>query len=329
MGISSKQYSKIMTYYDDLQTQERVELDKKTELIFSEHPDIKAIQNNIIALSVSSAKHLLTIEDPNEMQEFSIKYKQKLSTLSTHKNDLLKQYGYPDNYLEPSYKCNLCHDTGYINNKPCQCFNNLAIKMLYSSSNLGNVLKNENFSTFNFDYYDNVTKYDDNRLPLTPYENIKRIYNVCLDFTKNFDEVFDNFLFYGETGVGKTFLTHCIAKALLDTSHTVVYLSSIQLFELLEQEKFHSGNNSTDISYIKNCQLLIIDDLGTELSNSFTDSQLYNIINMRILSQLSTVISTNLSFAELRQRYSDRIFSRFTGYYNFCWVVGDDIRSIK
>ena len=127
-------------------------------------------------------------------------------------------------------------------------------------------------------------------------------------------------------------MTHCIAKSLLDTSHTVVYLTSLQLFDILEKNKFNKYDISTSneqISYILNCDLLIIDDLGTELVNSFTSSQLYYFIEERHLNQKSTIISTNLSFKELRDRYSERIFSRFTGYYNFYMFIGDDIRIKK
>ena len=139
-----------------------------------------------------------------------------------------------------------------------------------------------------------------------------------------------NIVFYGSTGVGKTFMTHCIAKALLDTSHTVVYLTSQQLFDILEKNKFGRNDENTSdgqVSYILDSELLIIDDLGTELVNSFTSSQLYNFIEERHLNKRPVIISTNLSFTELRNRYSERIFSRFTGYYNFYMIVGDDIRT--
>lgn len=153
-----------------------------------------------------------------------------------------------------------------------------------------------------------------------------------MDFIRNFDEEYDNLIFYGPTGVGKTFLTHCIAKQLLDTSHTVLYLTSLQLFDILEKNKFNKEDASTSneqISYIINSDLLIIDDLGTELVNSFTSSQLFYFIEERHMHRRSTIISTNLSFQELRDRYSERIFSRFTGYYNFYMIIGDDIRIRK
>ena len=214
-----------------------------------------------------------------------------------------------------------------LDEKPCHCLKQYEINSLYANSNLSDILEKENFNTFNPDFYDNSHIIEN--LSLTARENILRVRDVCLDFVKHFDTAYDNLIFYGETGVGKTFLTHCIAKELLDTSHTVVYLTSLQLFDILEKNKFYKTDeyiNNEQVSYILNCELLIIDDLGTELANSFTTSQLYYFIEERHMKQKSTIISTNLSFQELRERYSERIFSRFTGYYNFYMIAGDDIR---
>lgn len=189
------------------------------------------------------------------------------------------------------------------------------------------ILELENFNTFSEKFYDNTNI--NTNLSLTPRQNIVKIRDICLEYVEHFDETYSNIIFYGPTGVGKTFMTHCIAKALLDTSHTVVYLTSLQLFDILEKNKFgRNDENASDgqVSYILDSELLIIDDLGTELVNSFTSSQLYHFIEERHLNKRSVIISTNLSFTELRNRYSERIFSRFTGYYNFYMIVGDDIR---
>ena len=170
-------------------------------------------------------------------------------------------------------------------------------------------------------------------LSLTPKENITKLRDICLDFIKHFDDAYDNLIFYGPTGVGKTFLTHCIAKELLDSGHTVVYLTSLQLFDILEKGRFGKGEESEQVQvkmdYLIHSDLLIIDDLGTELTNSFTTSELYHFIEERHLQQRSTILSTNLAFQELHDRYGERIFSRFTGYYNFCKIIGNDIRPLK
>ena len=240
---------------------------------------------------------------------------------------MLKNAGFPEDFLEMHYSCPDCKDTGYQNNEPCHCLKNAEIKALYESSNLMDILNHENFDTFDDSYYDDTIVNEN--LSLTARQNIRKVKTVCLDYIKHFDDSYDNLIFYGSTGVGKTFLTHCIAKKLLDTSHTVLYLTSLQLFDILERNKFRHEDISTSneqIAYMLQSDLLIIDDLGAELVNGFTSSQLYYFIEERHINRKSTIISTNLSFQELRDRYSERIFSRFIGFYHFFLIIGDDIR---
>lgn len=328
MSISNTQYQSIMFEYDQIRMKNQRILDNRYEELCIKIPELKKVQDQIIALSTAQARYELLHEE--DVGKSSADYTAKKRALIEQKNRLLVENGYPADYLLAIYNCPDCKDTGYIGNKPCHCLKQYEIRSLYRSSNLIDVLNTENFDTFNADYYDDK-KINDN-LSISAKENILKVRKVCLDFVDNFDKVYDNLIFYGPTGVGKTFLTHCIAKKLLDTSHTVVYLTSLQLFDILEKNKFNKYDVSTSneqISYILNCDLFIIDDLGTELVNSFTASQLYYFIEERHLKQKSTIISTNLSFQELRDRYSERIFSRFTGYYNFYMIIGDDIRIKK
>lgn len=254
-----------------------------------------------------------------------------MQALFEKKQALLEEHGYPKDYLSPVYTCPDCHDTGYIDGRPCHCLTKAQADFLYANANLSDILLEENFDTFDSEYYDDTTVNDN--LSLTPKENINKLKDICLDFIKHFDDAYDNLIFYGPTGVGKTFLTHCIAKELLDTGHTVVYLTSLQLFDILEKGRFGKDEESEQIrtktDYLIHSDLLIIDDLGTELTNSFTISELYHFIEERHLQQKSTILSTNLTFQELLNRYGERIFSRFTGYYHFCMIIGDDIRPLK
>jgi replicative DNA helicase loader dnaI len=324
MGLSNTQYRDIMYKYDQLRLKNKRLVASRYEELYEKIPELRNIQNEIINLSTNQARmELLT---PDEKLDEKA-YRAKKDELINKKTELLLANGYPADFLSPIYSCKDCKDTGYIGNKPCHCLKQYEITSLYQNSNLADILEKENFDTFNPAFYDN--RHIVENLSLTARENILRVKAVCLDFVKHFDTAYDNLIFYGETGVGKTFLTHCIAKELLDTSHTVVYLTSLQLFDILEKNKFYKTDeylNNEQISYILNCELLIIDDLGTELANGFTTSQLYYFIEERHMNQKSTIISTNLSFQELRERYSERIFSRFTGYYNFYMIAGDDIR---
>lgn len=328
MGLLHTQHREIMFRYDQTRMKNQQALDQRIEDLFEKIPELKQVQNDIMDLSLNQARQELLHPENTEQAEAS--YQQKRQELSERKTTLLQEHGYPADYLDAIYDCPDCQDTGYIDNQPCHCLRHAMTLELYKSSNLIHILEEENFDTFNESFY-NDTEIHEN-LSLTPRENIKRVCEICQDFIRHFDDVYDNLIFYGPTGVGKTFLTHCIAKQLLDTSHTVLYLTSLQLFDILEKNKFNKEDASTSneqISYMLQSDLLIIDDLGTELVNSFTASQLFYFIEERHIRQRSTIISTNLSFQELRDRYSERIFSRFTGYYNFLMIVGEDIRIKK
>lgn len=326
MGISNAQYLDIMYQYDQTRLKNHRISEKRYAEVCEKIPEIQSVQEQLVQLSADYARQELLNPDKNKLTNFS--YIKRKKELKERKCKLLTDNGYPADYLAPIYSCKSCHDTGYIDNNPCKCLTQRKIALLYQSSNLMEVLESENFSTFSEKYYDD--KHINSNLSLTPRQNIIKIKNICLDYVKHFDDTYSNIIFYGETGVGKSFMTHCIAKALLDTSHTVVYLTALQLFDILKKHTFGRVEELSDdgqTSHILGIDLLIIDDLGTELCNSFTSSQLYNFIEERHLSRKSTIMSTNFSFGELRERYSDRIFSRFVGYYNFHMIVGDDIRT--
>lgn len=328
MGISDTQYRDIMFQYDQTRMKNQRLLDERHEELYKEIPELKQIHHDIIELSVKQARAELL--NPEAAQTSMAEYTASKDALLSRKAEILIQHGYPVDYLSPIYTCAACKDTGFTNGKSCRCFDQAKLHALYENSNLAEILEKENFSTFSEEYYDDTTIHEN--LSITPRENIRRIKEICQSFIKHFDESYDNLIFYGATGVGKTFLTHCIAKELLDSAHTVVYLTSLQLFDILEKNRFHKDDPYTtneQIAYILNSDLLIIDDLGAELTNSFTIPQLYYFIEERHNSKRSTIISTNLSFSDLRERYSERIFSRFTGYYDFKQIVGNDIRIHK
>ncbi|MDD7403798.1 MAG: ATP-binding protein [Butyribacter sp.] len=328
MGISNTQYRDIMFEYDQTRMRNQRLLDSRYKELYEKIPELKEIHDKIVELSVEQARQELL--NPEDASRHAENYSAQKESLLQRKADILLENHYPKDYLCPIYTCKDCKDTGYIDGKPCHCFTQAKLQALYENSNISEILEKENFDTFCEEYYDDTVIHEN--LSITPRENIRRVKEICLDFVKHFDNIYDNILFYGPTGVGKTFITHCIAKELLDSGHTVVYLTSLQLFDILEKNKFYKEDTYTtneQISYILDSDLLIIDDLGTELSNSFTTSQLYRFIDERILKKRSTIISTNLSFSDLRERYSERLFSRFTGNYDFKQIVGSDIRIQK
>lgn len=322
MALTNTQYDTIIREYNKKQLQNRRDQEARIALAEKELPELSQINGEIASLSMKCARRLL------EGEAASIDdLKTEIAAYGIHRKALLKNAGFPEDFLEMHYSCPDCKDTGYIGNEKCHCFRQAAINLLYTQSNLTSILETENFDHFCFHYYPETMK--DRVTGRNARENIQKIVDECLHFVQNFDMEHDNLLFYGATGVGKTFLTHCIAKKLLDTSHTVLYLTSLQLFDILERNKFRHEDISTSneqIAYMLQSDLLIIDDLGAELVNGFTSSQLYYFIEERHINHKSTIISTNLSFQELRDRYSERIFSRFIGFYHFFLIIGDDIR---
>ena len=202
---------------------------------------------------------------------------------------------------------------------------------MYNDSKLEQLIKKENFETFNLEYYpdDFTTAGTDS----TPRDNIRRVLKTCHNYIDNFAKHNDNMLLYGHSGVGKTFLSHCIAKEILDQGYSVIYLTSYRLFDILETKVFRPDQlddiSSSILSILNTCDLLIIDDLGTEMINKFTEVQLFSCMQERIRNNRSTIMSTNLSFDDINANYSERIFSRLTGYYKLVKLTGNDIRIKK
>jgi DNA replication protein DnaC len=195
-------------------------------------------------------------------------------------------------------------------------------------SNVKEALGRENFATFSYSYYSTEDK--DEITGLSSYEMMKSTVRQCRTFIQNFNKEFHNIYLYGSTGVGKTFLTHCITKEILEQGYSVIYLTAFELFDLLSRNTFDKeADVSEECEYILNCDLLVIDDLGTEFTNSFVASQLFLYLNERIIRRKSTIISTNLALNELQNLYSERTFSRIFSNYTIIKLFGEDIRIKK
>lgn len=313
-----------MRAYDQRQSINARLQQEHIEEVYERLPEIRDIEQSISSLSVSKARRLLEGED-----KALTELKKELATLSARKAQLLKAHGFAPDYMEPVYTCPDCKDTGFINQKKCHCFIQASIDLLYSQSNLTDILAEENFHTFRMDYYsDEVT---DPVTGLTSLQAITRAVEESKDFIRKFSYEYQNLLFYGSTGIGKTFLTHCIAKELLEASHSVLYFSAVHLFEELARSTFSKTGDTVDSIHenIYSCDLLIIDDLGTEVVNTFVSSQLFTCMETRDSLKKPTIISTNLSLQAIRDVYSERIFSRLSSGYKIMKLFGSDIRLQK
>ncbi len=316
MPLTNTQYDRIFRQYEEKQRQSRLEAERRRDYVYERLPRYRELEDETASLSVAQGKKLLAGDDA-ALSEL----RKKLAAIKKQKAQLLSDAGLPADYLEPVFVCPDCRDTGYIDREKCHCLRQAEISLLYEQSGIQDMLKHNNFSLLSYEYYAGEA------LAL-----FRHAVNTCQSFIENFNSDYRNLFFYGTVGTGKSFLSGCVAKELMDQGHSVIYFGAAGLFDLLSKVSFDAKSRDerqNTYSDLYQCDLLIIDDLGTELTNQFTASQLFSLLNERQLGKKSTLISTNFSLAELRDRYSDRIFSRITSNFEVCRLAGEDIRMHK
>ena len=311
--------TELMDMYEKIRTDENRKLMKRREEIKNKYPEILELDTTIqkLCLNLSMAA-LRGITDQNELNNI----KEEITDLRAKKYEMLVSHGYNPDYLNLHYNCPKCKDTGFIGIEKCSCFKSKLIKLYYKDSDLEEAVKTNNFKNFNINLYPNH-KLNDERY--TPRKNIEDILEyITGEYLPNFKNSNTNLLFYGNSGTGKTFLSWCIAKELLDKGFLVVYKTSDDLLRALKDIKF---NNDTDLeNLLINCDLLIIDDLGSEQITDFSSTELFTLINKKILKNKKMLISTNLSLPLISIRYSERISSRIIGEFKLFKFFAEDIR---
>lgn len=316
MALSNSQYNAIMRVYEERQTRNRHSLEERTARVNQQVEGYRELSDSIAAISVTQGKKLLE-GDENALSEL----KSTLRRLSAMKQELLTGAGFPEDYLSPVYDCPDCKDTGYIGSEKCHCFKKAIIDLLYEQSGIRSMLEKENFSSLSYDYYQGED-----------LERFKKNVTTAKNFIKTFDSDYHNLFFYGTVGTGKSFLSGCIAKELIEKGFSVIYFSTAGLFETLSRNMFDYKNTEELRSLhedLYGCDLLIIDDLGTECINNATASMFFSLLNERHLNQKATIISTNLFLEDIQNRYSERIFSRIMNQYISLKFTGPDIRRLK
>lgn len=348
MALTNSQYDHIMKTYEEKQYKAHYELERRQAYVAQKIPEYKDISEKISSLSIQHAREILSGDDAA-----LDRLKEELKKLRSKKAHLLRQAGIPKDYLLPPYECKICNDTGYVTdtyrwqpgyeagvndssyhedkaleedkafmvNEKCHCFRRQIIDFLYEQSNIRGFLQENNFSRLSMEYYtgDDLLRF-------------KYAVERCRKFIDTFKIDYHNLFFYGTVGTGKSFLSGCIAKELIDLGNSVIYFSATSLFDRVSQASFNYDNKNmlADLfGDLYDCDLLIIDDLGTELTNSFSSSHFFSCLNERFRRKKPIIISTNLSLEELRDRYSDRIFSRITSNFDLCKITGIDIRMYK
>ena len=317
MALSNGQVQEIQRILSERQLEAHRRYLEKREEIFRKLPELEDLEEKVRAFSLSVA---------GEMQQGNreglLRLKEEIGKLHQEKEALLKTAGYRIQDLEEEeHFCPLCQDTGYVDGKKCQCFLKLQGELLYRQSRMGAVLERENFSKFQLERFDNKEKLGQcgNK---TLREYIKEIRDYLTNYCEEYPKNNRSILFTGSTGTGKTYFLHSIAKALLDRGVSVLYFTATGLFEYFSKRMREEDTED----YIEEVDVILIDDLGTEFSNSFTTSRFFALLNQRILDRKTMLISTNLNFKELRETYSDRVVSRFMSDYEIIPLYGKDQR---
>lgn len=316
---------KIAEEYEKLRIRRSDEKRERVNEVYFKYPEIKKIDKTIYELGAENVKNI--IKSPSDADTLNSEYKKKFEKLKSERKKMIEENGIDPQFDSIKYDCEKCRDTGFTDNgERCVCFRKKLIKYRYSKSNLSENLERENFEFFSFDYY---SKEKPNGVNVSPFENMKKIYDRAVNFCDNFDNEKKGLVFYGGTGLGKTFLSSCIAKRLMDNGKTVIYMRASRLFSMYEEYRFNRLEDEDMINDIYSADLLIIDDLGTEAQTKNNMSFLFELINERINTDKKIIINTNYSMTELTKIYSQRLTSRIYEHFLVYGFYGEDIRILK
>ena len=294
------------------------------------HAKAVAVCAEIAELEREMAQCAMDVTKALAMKEKAREYVESLAkkNLEAQKRikELLVSNGFAEDYLEVKHFCPVCKDTGFIEGIKCDCLKECMKNLTFNEMSDKFPIEDSTFDDFDLSYY--PTQKDENGF--VPKQRMAEVYEFCRSYAEDFSKNSDSLIFYGETGLGKTHLSLAIAGEVGAKGYGVIYGSAQNLLNSLEDEKF--GRSNIDVSAEKSileCDLLIIDDIGAEFSTQFTVAALYNVINSRILARKPVIISTNLTPAEMENKYSRRITSRIYGNYRYLIFSGKDIRQIK
>jgi DNA replication protein DnaC len=330
-------HSKIQRDYDKKRRRNMDELQSRKMEVFQKVPDIQKNEELVASIGLAYSKGILlgktSTDSLNELT-------QKIQRYQEEKRSLLESNGFHGDYLELRYDCAFCKDTGFVEAEisvgflKCSCYKQQLIHFIYEKSNLAN-LETKNFRFFEINRYTDQLDEKKYGITISPRQNMSKIVDKAKEFIENFTNYeYKGLLFVGRTGTGKTFLSNCIAKDLMDRGKTVLYLSSPQLFHMLKNYRTSSWENQKQedeaYNYIMEAELLVIDDLGIENVTTARYSEFLTILNTRASNDArrpcKTIISSNLGYKELLDLYTERVLSRIIGDFLSLKFVGEDLR---
>ena len=322
MGYNREDYIRVKAEYSEKYRYAREKADERRLELYSKYPEIKSI-DSVLSGTCGEIMSIIKSDKGDADAKIAI-LKERNDGLLAKRAEFLVSNGYPADYSDVKYECEKCGDTGYVGTKMCDCMKKALVLAGYESSGLGGLIRTQSFENFSLDYYNDDKS---NR------DNIEMFLNALERFASNFNaDTYRNYLLLGGTGLGKTHLSTAVAKKVIERGYDVMYVSAVGMMGEFEARHFRTGmsdGSSGDIERYYNSDLLIIDDLGTEMINQFTVSRLYDVINSRINNRKCTFINTNLSKKDIEAKYSERITSRLFGEYYPLPFRGTDVRKQK
>ena len=319
MGYNREDYVRIKAEYTNKYLRARQEADNRRFEIYAKVSEVKAID----ALLSGTGKEIMAIitSGKNGTEEKIAALKARNDKLLANRAELLRTNGYPEDYSDIRYECEACADSGYVDGKMCVCMKRALVMAGYESSGLGALIRTQSFDNFSLDYY---------KAGGGNPEMMQMVSSSLRGFAEGFgSDTYRNYLLIGGTGLGKTHLSTSVAKSVIDRGFDVLYVTAVGMLGDFEDKRFGNGEGARSTDRYYSADLLIIDDLGTEVINQFTLSCLYDVINSRINNRKCTFINTNLNKKEIEAKYSERITSRLFGEYNPILFTGTDIRKQK
>ena len=329
MAYDGKLLAKARAELETIRENNKATLRQRTERVYAQVPEIREIDRRLQKQMLQLVR--LTISRAPELREQIHALEEENLSLQMRRAELLTAHGFGAKYLDEIYYCPLCRDSGMLGAVPCSCVEKLYNKAL--TYELGSLIKHgdESFVRFDLSLYSNEF---DAAYGIIPRETMAKVYDICRRYADSFPRVSSNLIFQGNPGLGKTYLSACIARVVAEKGFSVCYESAVAALDAYEQQKFcrdsaEGAAASAKVRRMSSCDLMILDDLGTEMPTPMAQSALYTLINTRLVTGKKTIISTNLTDEELEKRYTPQICSRIDGEFLHLPFAGQDIRRLK